>query len=191
MITTFVFDYGRVLAYPKMGNWFITPNTKKIIGIPNYIRCILNFKKIGVAFKNAYKFLNDNHILHTEQEEYLQFIEFFKIFFKSMNFKKDMTKECQELAHDIVYNDDKVSFYDDVFEIATQELDLVPKECVFIDDSVSNLENAEKVGYNPILMDRNDKIDISKYPLAKNMNDVINITTSTLASGYRLSKKSL
>lgn len=229
MITTFVFDYGRVLAYPKAGNWFITQNTRKIIGVPNYVRCLLNYKKIGIALKNSHKFLNDNHLLHTEQEEYLQFIEFYKIFFQSMNFKKDMTKECQNLAHDIVYNDDKVSFYDDVipaftdikknykivilsdtwpslkrilqnkgilplidglimscdygetkettklFEIATQKLDLIPKECVFIDDSVSNLENAEKAGYNPILMDRNDNIDKSKYPVAKNINDVIKI----------------
>lgn len=40
MITTLVFDYGDVLSYPKTGNWFITKNTRKIIGIPNYIRCL-------------------------------------------------------------------------------------------------------------------------------------------------------
>ncbi|WMJ87420.1 HAD-IA family hydrolase [Anaerocolumna sp. MB42-C2] len=234
MITTLVFDYGGVLAYPKAGNWFITQNTRKIIGLPNYMRCFLNYKKIAAALEKALKYLNDNHVLHTEQDEYLQFIVFYKIFFKSMGFTKDMTKECQKLAYDIVYNDDKVKFYDDVitmfteikknykivilsdtwpslkrilknkgilpmldglimscdygatkettklFEITTQELNLIPEECVFIDDSISNLENAEKAGYNPVLMDRNDKITTSKYPLAKNISDVIKLIGATL-----------
>lgn len=235
MITTLVFDYGRVLAYPKAGNWFFPRNTRKIIGIPNYIRCLFNHKKIEIALNSAHKYLNDNHLLHTEQEEYQQFIEFYKIFFQSMNFKKDMSAKCQKLAHDIVYNDNKVCFYDDVistfpdimknykivilsdtwpslkrilqnngilplidglmvscdygetkettklFEIATQKLDLKPKECVFIDDSVSNLENAEKAGYNPILMDRDDKIETSIYPLAKNIYDVLKIIATSFA----------
>lgn len=232
MITTFVFDYGRVLAYPRSGHWFITLNTRKILGTTNFVRCILGHKKIGEAFQNAHQYLNEHHLLHTEQEEYLQFVEFYKIFFQSMNFKKDMTEECQKLAHDIVYNDNKVSFYDDVvssfneikknyqivilsdtwpslrrilqnkgllsmtdglimscdygetkettrlFEIATRELNLIPDECVFIDDSVLNLENAEKAGFHPILMDRGGKKKTSKYPLVSSLTDVIKIVAA-------------
>lgn len=227
MITTVVFDYGRVLAYPTAGNWFITKNTHKILGLANFIRCLIKRKKIGISLHQAHNYLNSNHLLHTEEEEYLQFIEFYKIFFHSMNFKKDMTSICKKLAHDIVYNDDKVDFYDDVissftvlkksynivvlsdtwpslkrilsnkgilsiidglimscdygetkestklFEIAALELSLTANECIFIDNSLSNLKNAEKVGYHPVSGDRNNKVASSKYPIVKNMNDVI------------------
>ena len=114
MITTIVFDYGRVLAYPRTGNWFITKNTKKILGMTKYIRLLFNYRKMSSAFCTAQKYLDDNHLLHTEQEEYLQFIEFYKIFLSEMGFKKDMTFICKNLANDIVYNDDKVAFYSDI-----------------------------------------------------------------------------
>ena len=229
MITTLVFDYGKVLAYPKTGNWFVTPNAKKILGFLNCLKIFFNYKKIEQSFEAAHRYLNDNQLLHTEQEEYNQFIEFYKIILGSLGIKRNIDDICDALARDCVYNDDKVIFYDDVttaieyfmqsyriiilsdtwpslkrilenkgiwgffddvimscdygktkestdfFEIAVSELNLVPSECIFIDDSLSNLDNAKKVGFIPVLMDRKGKENNSKYPVIHNLNAINDI----------------
>lgn len=117
MISNIVFDYGLVLAYPKTGNWFMTPDTKKIIGVQNTLKIILKYSQINKAFRNAYSFLDENHLLHTETEEIQQLKEFYRRFLLSMDIQKDIGDISYDLAKDIVYNDDKVVFYDDVIRI--------------------------------------------------------------------------
>lgn len=227
MITTVAFDYGRVLAYPVTGNWFITRKTPEILGVDVFKSVMSNEEAAYSAMKKAYKAF-EKHLLYTESEEIDQFTQFFSLFLSYMGIEISF-QVCKELATDIVCNDDKVSFYDDVYEglrtikkkykiviisdtypslrrilnnkgiinlldglfmsceynktkgtteifqIALAELREVPNNVVFIDDSVNNLQNAEKSGLFPILMDRNNTHTNSKYPIAKNMSDVQNI----------------
>ena len=226
MITTIIFDYGNVLAYPKSGNWFITNKTLKIIGLFNYLKILSKKGKLKNAFNKAYEYLNKNHKLYTENEEFYQFVQFYKIILKEFNVIKNYEIICKKLSEEIVYNDNKVIFYNDVinkltelkqkykiiiisdtwpslkrilknqgifplldglimscnygetkettklFEIAISKLKLIPKECVFIDDSISNLITSEKVGFIPILMDRKNRIKQSVYPIINDINGI-------------------
>lgn len=227
MIKNIVFDYGRVLAYPKTGNWFITPKSKKIIGLRNTLKIILRYRHVNKAFREAYSYLDENHLLHTETEEVQQFKEFYQRFLLCIGIQKNIEDLSSALAEDIVYNDDKVVFYDDVvekmiqlkseyhiailsdtwpslkrildnkkitpildglimscdygicknkielFHKAIEVLKIDPKCSLFIDDSESNLKNAEIAGFIPILMDRESKQKNSNFPIVHNIEEVI------------------
>jgi len=113
MITTILLDYGNVLAYPKSGHWFLPPDTKKIVGLGTYVKFAANYGKLEAAFKTAKKYLDDNHMLRTEEEELAQFTEFYRLFANEMGAK--VTPEiCEKLAHDAVFNDSAKVFYPDV-----------------------------------------------------------------------------
>jgi len=116
MIENIILDYGRVLAYPKTGNWFVPPNTQKIIGFNKYLRMFVHHDKTNLAFRKAYKKLNDNHLLHMEVEELAQFTEFYKEILERLDFQSDLDSIAELLANDNVLNDDKVIFYDDVID---------------------------------------------------------------------------
>ena len=225
MITCVMLDYGRVLAYPTTGNWFITPKTAEIISKDIFSSLMSKPNEVSIAFQNAETYLNENHLLHTEQEEITQFTQFFRLFFTHMNI--DIQEViCKKLAEDLVCNDQKVTFYNDVysglqelkgkyriavlsdtwpslrrildnagisslldalimscdydetkegtklFEIAISQLKENPENIMFVDDSISNLANAEKAGLIPVLMDRNARNQASPYPIAKDLNDI-------------------
>jgi putative hydrolase of the HAD superfamily len=63
----------------------------------------------------------------------------------------------------------------ELFYHAAAKLKIEPEESVFIDDLEGNLANAQKAGFLPILMDRRGRKKQSKYPIARNMNEVIKI----------------
>lgn len=62
-----------------------------------------------------------------------------------------------------------------LFYHAVAKLQIEPEESVFIDDSERNLENAKRVGFIPILMDRSGRSKGSTYLVARNMNEVMQI----------------
>ena len=180
----------------------------------------LFFKKgrLNRAFNTGNVYLNENHKLFTEEEEYEQFVQFYKIVFGEMKINLDDQK-IGKLAHSIVYNDFRVKFYDDVtdginelkekykviilsdtwpslkrvldnngilklldglimscnynatkestklFKIAIDECRLVPGECLFVDDSIGNLKNAEAAGFVPVLMSRRNKAEECDFPI--------------------------
>lgn len=47
-----------------------------------------------------------------------------------------------------------------IYEIAAQQLDVLPEECVFIDDILANVEGANLAGMNGILFTSNHQLDI-------------------------------
>lgn len=116
MIKNIVYDFGYVLAYPRSGNWFIPLKARQILGLRNCLLFILRFYKVGSAFYKAYKYLNDNHLLFTEEEELLQFTEFYNQILIDLGINKDRGVLAELLAKDTVLNDDKVIFYGDVLE---------------------------------------------------------------------------
>lgn len=101
-----IFDIGGVLANPKSGNWFITPNFYKIVN-----KNLINEELLLIKLK---EFL----YLHTQEpkkeiEEQQMFSHYYFEVLKSIDYP--VTKEiADEIANDCVYNDDKFMFYDDV-----------------------------------------------------------------------------
>lgn len=115
MITTVVFDYGRVLAYPVSGNWFIPYNLFPVVKFKNMIKLAFKRNKLNNALLKGNEFLTANHKLLTEDEEYEQFAQFYNIVFAELNMKVS-PPIIQKLAHSIVFDDFKIKFYDDVID---------------------------------------------------------------------------
>jgi putative hydrolase of the HAD superfamily len=229
LIKNILYDFGYVLAYPRSGNWFIPPNARKILGLGNYLSVLSRVHKIGSSFQLAHQYLNENHLLFTEEEEINQFTGFYRIMLEGLGVKKHIDQLAGELARDNVCNDDKFIFYEDVhgalekaraafrigvlsdtwpslkrvfdhqgitpllsglimscdygickdnielFYKTVKKLEIKPEETAFIDDALSNLDNAAKAGFYPILMDRKRKVKQSQYPLAHNLEDAYQI----------------
>lgn len=114
MIKNIVFDYGYVMAYPRTGNWFIPPNTNKILTIGDIIKITLRFRRFKEAYRSSRIHLDENHLLFTEEEEVNQFYNFYHEFLSLMGIDKLREKKAHALALDNVCNDNKVVFYDDV-----------------------------------------------------------------------------
>ena len=65
------------------------------------------------AFQVANNYLKENHKLFTEDEEFQQFTEFYHRLFSFMKLNVCI-KQCENLAYETVFNDNKVVFYNDV-----------------------------------------------------------------------------
>jgi len=113
MLTTIALDFGNVLAFPASGNWFMPTNLPRFLGTRNMMIMASNAQVIEENMRRAQGFLSDNHLLHTEKEEFELFKEVYRIVFGGCGFEGlDIIAEA--LAHDIVYNDARDAFYDDV-----------------------------------------------------------------------------
>lgn len=113
MIKNLIFDFGRVLAYPATGNWFITPETKNILGAIRFFK-LTHSPKSPTAFRNSCKYLDSIHLLHTEKEEIEQFTEFYQRALAEIGIKDNYGSLALKLAQDVTLNDNKVIIYDDV-----------------------------------------------------------------------------
>jgi len=113
MITTILLDYGNVLGYPASGNWFLTPNTRKTVGTANFARLNANADKLADAFAVAKRYLDDNHRLTTEAEEYAQFTEFYHRLAAGLGVRLSV-EICETLSHEHVYSDVSQLLYPDV-----------------------------------------------------------------------------
>lgn len=60
----------------------------------------------------------------------------------------------------------------ELFKIALADLGVEANQAIFIDDSEGNLDNAEKVGLVPILMDRYGKVEQSKFRIVHGLDEV-------------------
>lgn len=114
MIKNIVYDFGFVMAYPRTGNWFIPPRFRKILGVGGCLLFLVKAYKIDRAFRTAHQYLNDNHLLTSEQEEFKQFTVFYERILADMGLRRNRHKKAALLAWDTVYNDEKVIFYPDV-----------------------------------------------------------------------------
>jgi len=110
MITTIALDYGRVLARPRSGDWFFPRHTLNILGMGNTLRLAC---KRRIAQRNAGKVF-DEHLMHSEQEEFEQFCEFYRKLLGGCGITKNLEQASQTLAQFAVYDPNKVKFYTDV-----------------------------------------------------------------------------
>jgi len=111
MITTIALDYGRVLACPRSGHWFLPLHTWKILGAGNTLRLARHHRAAQHA---AQQCLNNNHLVRTEQEEFEQFLVFYHKLLSGCGITKNLEQACQALAQFTVYDPDKVKVYGDV-----------------------------------------------------------------------------
>jgi len=113
MLTSIALDNGHVLAYPVSGDWFMPSNLPELLGPRNMVIMAEGTQTMKENMRRAQDFLGANHLLHTEDEEFEQFKEFYQIVFGGCGFE-GLAKIAEELAHYFVYNDARVAFYDDV-----------------------------------------------------------------------------
>ena len=107
-IRNIIFDNGGVLANPRTGHWYITPNFWNIVDLDKET----NMDIIKDVMKKYQYMLTQEP--KTELEEYNMFVEFYYKVLKEINYKNLNKEIAGELASDCVYNDDKYIFFDDV-----------------------------------------------------------------------------
>lgn len=103
-----VFDIGGVLAEPLTGHWFISPNFFKIF--PELETRIEEVKYVLKYTMN----LRDIRNIGSEQEEKEMFYKYYRKVLEDLNYCNITEEKLQAIAEDIVFNDSKFKFYDDV-----------------------------------------------------------------------------
>ncbi len=114
-IKAILFDSGRVLNRPKTGNWFISPNFFQYVS-----ESILNQQDqeiVNKAFRKAYDYIRSQHLIETREEEYKHFYRFYSMIREELPVLLLDREKVAEITKDLVYNDDKYIFYDDVYEV--------------------------------------------------------------------------
>jgi len=114
MITTIALDCGKVLAGPASGDWMLPEGFQEVLGIGNLLKFVAAAPRLKDLMEQAKQYLNDNHLLDSEEEEYEQFCEFYRILFGGVGIKKGLEDICAGLARHSVYEDRTLRFYDDV-----------------------------------------------------------------------------
>lgn len=102
-----VLDFGKVLAGPYTGEWFITPNFFDILD--NNI----DKEKIKNSIKKYNDMVGEKAI--TEEEEFQVFYKFYLNILKDLKVQ-NIEYKAKKLAKDFVYNDEKYILYSDVEE---------------------------------------------------------------------------
>ena len=105
-----IFDFGKVLGYPKSGSWFITPKFLELIGN-------IDLNKIKDAMlKNKYLIKDDKPIKNLKQE-----CDMFDTFYFNVLEEIGIDKKLSiEIAYDKVYNNTEYELYDDVIPVLTK-----------------------------------------------------------------------
>jgi len=102
-----ILDFGKVLAYPISGHWFITPKFWGIIDKKS-----IDINKLTESMKK-YNYMLDDFVKN-EDEEYEMFYEFYKKVLEEIKYKEDIKSAAEKLSNDCVFNDNKYKLYDDV-----------------------------------------------------------------------------
>ncbi len=104
MIKYVIFDYGKVLGYPKSGNWFITPKLLELINN-------MDIGKIKEAVTNNMYLVKDDLPIKTLEQEYDMFSIFYSNVLDEIGLNKELAKD---VAYDKVYNNSEYALYNDV-----------------------------------------------------------------------------
>lgn len=139
-IKAILFDSGRVLNRPVTGHWFITPNFFDFINESKF-RAISK-KLVDQAFYKANKYISNQKLIQTEDEEFSYFFEFYKIFSKELPELGLTDIEIESITSDLVYNYEKYEFYKDA-------INLIPVlknkyKLALVSDAWPSLENVFK-----------------------------------------------
>ena len=115
-----ILDFGRVLAYPKTGDWFITPLFLELIDMGKLKR-----EDILKTMSNFSNILSRKAI--TLEEEHDLFYDFYKSTFHALNYSVS-DEVLERLANDFTYTDNKYGFYDEIYN----ELDILKDKYILL-----------------------------------------------------------
>lgn len=102
-----ILDFGKVLAYPVTGHWFITPLLNKIVENGEINREELLEKIDEYSYMVGRK-------LETLDEEYKMFYDFYENVLSNINFPNYSKEIVEKIANNITYGSDKYKMYDAV-----------------------------------------------------------------------------
>ena len=215
-----ILDFGKVLAYPVTGDWFITPSFYKYVNKEK-----LDEEKFHECMVEIGDMLGG--ILKNEQEEYEVFTKFYKdSLINSGYIDENIDEVASKCAYEFVFNNDKYKLYDDVieslekfskeytliclsdnwpsgrrymkdmkiydlfkrvyissdfgytkydkifFDYPIRDFKIKKDEAIFVDDSIELMDIAKEKGLIPVLMDRNNEIQKSKFRKISLLNDI-------------------
>ena len=104
-----IFDFGKVLGYPKTGKWFLTPKFKLLLSDLN-----IDMDKAKEAISKNKYLVKDDLPIKMLEEEYQMFINFYSNILIELGLDKSLVKE---IAYDKVYNNSEYLLYDDVKDV--------------------------------------------------------------------------
>ncbi|WP_206107352.1 HAD-IA family hydrolase [Paenibacillus apii] len=114
-IKALLFDSGRVLNRPASGHWFITPNFFNVIDERSFKS--IDKHSINNAFHTAGKYISEQSLIRNKDEEYVHFVEFYRIFSAELPQLGMDDKHVKSIAEDLVHNNKKYTFYNDAIEL--------------------------------------------------------------------------
>lgn len=110
---TILIDSGKVLNGPTTGHWFIPPKFFDYIDKAEFYK--ISSKNRNQAFERAVNKIDKINYFQDVSFEYERFTEFYIDVFKRLPSLNVSTESCRCIAHDLVYNPRKYTFYDDVY----------------------------------------------------------------------------
>jgi putative hydrolase of the HAD superfamily len=113
-ISGIFFDIGWTLNYPPSGNWML--GQKVFDCMDPVLFKSLPQNAIDMALSKAMRYLDEHHLLFSEEEEYTQFQTFYHIFVDSLPEIHLSREAIDQLAYDHVHNFANYAFYPDVKE---------------------------------------------------------------------------
>lgn len=102
-----ILDFGKVLAGPTTGDWFMTPKFLELVNTT-----YLEPTKFAAAVKK-FGYLLDEKLL-TETEEYQMFLKFYRNLLLELNYPHLSTNLIHSLAYNFTYEEDKYTFYPNI-----------------------------------------------------------------------------
>ena len=104
-----IFDFGKVLSYPKTGAWFITPKFLELVQD-------IDIDILKESLSKNKSLVKDDLPIKNLDEEYDMFLRFYSNILEDLGLEKELSKE---IAYDKVYNNSEYELYDDVIDTLT------------------------------------------------------------------------
>lgn len=104
-----IFDFGKVLGYPKTGAWFITPKFLELVQD-------IDIEVLKETLSKNKKLVRDDMPIKNLDEEYDMFVRFYSNILEDLGLDKELSKE---IAYDKVYDNSEYELYGDVIDTLT------------------------------------------------------------------------
>lgn len=104
-----ILDFGKVLAGPPTGHWFITTKFLELIDMN-----LVSTEKINLAIKKYGNIISRK--ITTIDEEYEMFYEFYDFILKEVKYPKYDKDIVHKIAYDFAYYDNKYKYYEGIKE---------------------------------------------------------------------------
>lgn len=104
-----ILDFGKVLAAPTTGDWFITPIFLKLVDMRG-----IDHERLQEAIRSHHDILSRR--IYTLEEEYQMFYDFYDAILSDVHYLKNSRELISKIAFHMTYQEDKYTFYTGVKE---------------------------------------------------------------------------